>query len=288
MMRVAASDRQLMAIAIAVSLAVHAALLAVRFVVPPSARAQPFDSRLPVILVNARSAAVPLRADALAQASLDGGGHADAGRVRAPLPDRGRIAEGRLIEAQRQRVAALEQRQLQLLQLLKRGAAPAPQPPEAAADRPPEPALARHQAEIARDIADYQARPLKRQLTPSTRAVPYALYYAALRTKIEHIGTLHFPHSGGAKLYGELIVTIPLQQDGRLDEHSGGPRIASSSGNPALDAAALAIVRRSAPFGPLPAALADDRRAQVWEVVARFSFTRQQRLETQTSGERKE
>lgn len=272
MIRAAASDRQLMVAAVAVSLAVHAALLALRFVPPSVTRTAAFDSRLPVILVNARSDAMPLRAAALAQASLDGGGTLDAGRARSPLSDRGQVAEGRLLDAQQRRVAELEQ----------------PDRLQAQPTAEPSPALARRQAEIASDIADYHARPLKRQLGPNAREVPYALYYTALRKKIEQAGTLHFPQNGGAKLYGDLIVSIPLRQDGSLYGGEGGPRVERSSGNPALDAAALAIVRRAAPFGPLPAVVAAGGRAQVWEIVTRFSFTREQRLETQPSVESRE
>lgn len=295
-MRAVASGRSLMATAIVVSLSVHAALLALRFTPPPSVRALPFDSRLPVILVNARGDAVPLNAQALAQTSLDGGGHMAAGRARSPLPDQGRIADGSLLDPQMQRVTELEQQQQRLLQLLRRSPAGRPErdlPAQAdgRADRPVDPVdsvLARRQAELARDIADYNARPLKRQLTPSTREIPFALYYTALRKKIELTGTLHFPRSGATKIYGDLIVYIPLRQDGCLYERDGGPRVERSSGNPALDAAALAIVRRAAPFGPLPATLVHDSREQVWEIVTRFSFTREQQLETQALGESRE
>lgn len=291
MIRAVVSGRPLMATAIAVSLAIHATLLAIRFIPPLPERAPPFDSRLPVILVNSRSDVMPLRAEALAQTNLDGGGHTDAGRARSPLPDLGRMADGSSLDAQRRQVAELEQQQHRMLQLLRRSLAGAaeggtPSPPEARADKPvhPLPELARRQAELARDIADYNMRPLKRQLTPSTREVPYALYYTALRKKIEQTGALHFPQSGTTKIYGDLIVYIPLRQDGFLYERDGGPRVERSSGNPALDAAALAIVRRASPFGRLPATLPHDGREQVWEIVARFSFTREQQLETQALG----
>ncbi len=297
MMRMAASDRQLMAIAVVVSLLVHAACLAIRFVPPPAVRALPFDSRLPVILVNARSTDQPLVADALAQASLEGGGQADAGRARSPLRDLGRTAEGRLAEAQRQRVAELEQKQQRLFHLLRQSLTGVGDGDAKAAPDVRDPAavnaaatLARRQAELAREIVDYNARPIKRQLTPSTREVPYALYYTALRKKIEETGTRYFPQSGSTKIYGELVISIPVAQDGYLYDAEGGPRIERSSGNPALDAAALAIVRRAAPFGRLPAdaAPSGDSRAQVWEVLARFSFTREQQLHTQPLAEDKE
>ncbi len=297
MMRVAASDRQLMAIAVIVSLLVHAACLAIRFVPPPAGRALPFDSRLPVILVNARNTNQPLVAEALAQASLDGGGQADTGRARSPLRDLGRTAEGQLAEAQRQRVAELERQQQRLFHLLRQSLTGVADGDAKAAPDVRDPAavnaaatLARRQAELAREIVDYNARPIKRQLTPSTREVPYALYYTALRKKIEETGTRHFPQSGSTKIYGELVISIPVAQDGFLYDAEGGPRIERSSGNPALDAAALAIVRRAAPFGRLPAyaAPSGDGRAEVWEVLARFSFTREQQLHTQPLAEGKE
>jgi protein TonB len=74
-------------IAIAFSVLAHAALLAVHFAAPEAFRMQPTDPGLEVILVNAKHDKAPLKADALAQANLDGGGNADAGRAKSPLPD---------------------------------------------------------------------------------------------------------------------------------------------------------------------------------------------------------
>lgn len=289
-----ANDRRLLAIAIGTSLVFHALLLTIRFVSPESQRIKPFDAGLAVILVNANHDAAPLKADALAQANLDGGGNADAGRARSPLPNMERIADGNAFEMQRQRVADLEKMQQKLLaQLAARDAqaVPAGEVP----DRPQPDGrnirsveqiqmMARREAEIARDIADYNKRPLKAQLTPATREASHALYYTALQKKIEQTGTLNFPQQDGKKIYGELIVYIPVYQDGSLYEKEGGARIERSSGNPALDAAALAIVRRSAPFGRFPAALTKDGREHVWEIITRFTFTREQQLETQSLG----
>lgn len=289
-----ANDKRLLAIAIGTSLAFHAVLLMIRFVAPDAKPIKPFDAGLAVILVNAKQDAPPLKADALAQANLDGGGNADAGRARSPLPNTGKVADGHTVEMQRQRVAELEKMQQKLLtQLAARSADAVP-----TGEVPDKPQLdgrnvrsveqiqmmARREAEIARDIADYNKRPLKAQLTPSTREVSYALYYTALQKKIEQTGTLNFPQQDGKKMYGELIVYIPVYQDGRLYEKEGGARVERSSGYPALDAAALAIVRRAAPFGRFPASLTRDGREHVWEIITRFTFTREQQLETQSVG----
>lgn len=285
-----APDQRPLLLAAGLSLLAHLVVLSIRFVSPEAIRMKPLSTGLDVILVNARDTAEPLKADALAQASLDGGGNADAGRVRSPLPDLGRVADGTQLEMQRRRVAELEQRQRRILaQLSARQAEAVPAGQQA--ERPDINGrnmrsveeiqqMARREAEIARDISDYSHRPVKSQLTPSTREVSYALYYTALQKKIEQAGTLHFPQRDGKKLYGELIVYIPVYQDGSLYDKEGGPRVERSSGDAALDAAAIAIVRHAAPFGSFPAQLRRDGREHVWEIITRFAFTREQVLET--------
>ncbi len=285
-----APDQRPLLLAAGVSLLVHLAILSIRFVAPDTIRMKPLSTGLDVILVNASNPAEPLKADALAQANLDGGGNADAGRVRSPLPNLGQVADGTQLELQRRRVAELEQRQRRMLaQLSSRqaDAVPAGQQVERpdidgrdvrSVDEIQQ--MARREAEIAREITDYSRRPVKTQLTPRTREVSYALYYTALQKKIEQAGTLHFPQRDGKKLYGELIVYIPVYQDGSLYEKEGGPRVERSSGDAALDAAAIAIVRHAAPFGSFPSQLRRDGREHVWEIITRFAFTREQVLET--------
>ena len=139
------------------------------------------------------------------------------------------------------------------------------------------------EAEVARNIEAYNKRPKKTQITARTRQANYAIYYKALQEKIEKLGTLDFPQHNGNKLYGELIVYIPVFQDGSIYEKQGGARVELSSGNPLLDQAALAIVRRSAPFGNFPASMRSNGRDDIWEVITRFRFTHQETLQTDIS-----
>lgn len=288
------ADRQLLLIAVAISLLLHAVLLSIRFVSPDDLQLKPADRGLEIILMNTADQRVPLQADALAQVNLNGGGNAEHGRATSPLPDSGRTSAGTLLEMQRQRVAELEQQQARMLAQLTSNKAehalPRPEPTKASEPgvAPETEAsaslLARREAEIARDIADYNKRPVKTQLTPSTRRVEYAMYYTALQQRIEQTGTQHFPERDGKKMYGELIVYIPVFQDGSIYEKEGGPRVERSSGNAALDQAALLIVRRAAPFGSFPAALRRDGKTHVWEIVTRFHFTRDQTLESRSTG----
>ncbi|MFN7196546.1 MAG: energy transducer TonB, partial [Hylemonella sp.] len=60
--------------ALGLSLAVHAALLTVRFVAPQAIERAFQDTPLEVILVNARGSEAPERPQAIAQARMAGGG----------------------------------------------------------------------------------------------------------------------------------------------------------------------------------------------------------------------
>ena len=281
-------------IALAVSVAAHAALLAVRFAAPEAFRQRPADPGLEVVLVNAKDARAPAKADALAQANLDGGGAAEAGRAKSPLPDLRKVEDGDSIKALQRRIAALEQLQQDVVTRARTSSFTAPPVTE---KEKPDPtrtgednldtsrAIARSKAEIFERIEEENRRPKRTQITPSTRQVGYALYYKEMQKRIEEVGTLNFPQQNGSKLYGELVVYIPVFQDGTIYMRDGGPRVEQSSGNRALDAAALQIVRRAAPFGAFPANMRTRGKDDLWEVITRFRFTREEKMQAELRGE---
>jgi protein TonB len=284
-----------MMIAIAFSVLAHASLLAIRFAAPDAFRLQPVDPGLEVILVNAKHERAPVKAEALAQSNLDGGGNADAGRAQSPLPDLRKIEDGDSIKALQRRIAQLEQQQKNVLtQVRQSGFTSAP----VAEQDKPDPsrngadmletarAIARQTAEITQRISDQNKRPKKTFISPSTRGVGYAMYYKAMQKRVEEVGTLSFPQQNGRKLYGELVMYIPVFQDGSLYEKEGGPRIERSSGNRALDQAALGIVRRAAPFGKFPANMRSTDKDDLWIVITTFTFTREGKLETELRQEK--
>lgn len=277
-----------MSIAIAVSLFAHAVLLAVRFVAPQAFALKPVDPGLEVILVNAKHDRKPLKADALAQANLDGGGNADAGRAKSPLPDLRKMETGESVKATQRQLAELEERQKNLLTRMRQSAFNAA--PVTEKDKPDKTrtgadlmesskAIARTAAEITQRIEDENKRPRKTFITPSTQEVGYAMYYKAMQKRVEEIGTLNFPQQDGRKMYGELVVYIPIFQDGTIYEKDGGLRIEKSSGNAALDKAALAIVRRAAPFGRFPPNMLSSDKDDLWVIITRFKFTREEKME---------
>lgn len=287
-------ENRLLYLAIGLSLLVHGILLAIRFVAPPPEVARPVDPGLEVILVNAKHNKAPLKAEALAQANLDGGGSVDQGRSKSPLPDMRKMATGDSIEATRRRIAQLEEQQRNLLTQVRR-ADPFAAPTVTEQDKPDplargadllesSKAIARRAAEISETIEDQNKRPRKTFLSPSTRGVGYAMYYKALQKRIEDVGTLNFPQKDGRKLYGQLVLAIPVFQDGAIYDKDGGITVERSSGNPALDQAAMAIVRRAAPFGKFPPNMRSSDRDDLWVVVTTFRFTRDDKLQAEMLG----
>jgi protein TonB len=278
-------------IALAASVAAHAVLLAIRFVAPEALRFEPADPGLEVILVNAKHSKAPTKAEALAQANLEGGGMADAGRSKSPLPDLRKNENGDSIKALQKRIVELEQLQQNVLTRMQKSAFSAapvtdkdkPDPTRTGADDvDTAKQIARMTAEITQTIEDQNKRPKRTYISPSTRQVGYALYYKAMQKQVEEVGTLNFPQQNGKKLYGELVVSIPVFQDGSVYLKEGGPRIERSSGNPALDRAALEIVRRAAPFGAFPENM---RQTPLWIVITRFTFTREEKVKVELQEE---
>lgn len=291
-------ENRTLTIAIAASVLVHGAMLAVRFAPPDAFQFKPLDAGLEVILVNAKHDRKPLKADALAQANLDGGGNADAGRSKSPLPDMRRSEDGESMKAIQRRIAELEEQQRMLAQVSKKSTfasapvkeqnkpketQPKPQGTDAT-DSAKE--ILRREAEIAKRIEDENKRPKKTFISPSTREVGYAMYYDSVRQRIEKTGTLNFPQKDGKPLYGKLTMSISIFQDGSIysADRDGGITIERSSGNTALDEAAKRIVRRSAPFGAFAKNMRSGDKDDVWILTTRFDFTREGALQTEMQG----
>ncbi len=269
-------------LALAVSVAVHAALLTVRFVNPEGFNRVFQDTPLEVILVNARSDEKPEKATAIAQASLAGGGDAERGRATSPLPPATVARIGDTPEEDERMIEALREQQSQLLAQVRRELANMP-PPDLESVTPSREAVEREQkrkalvkilAEIEKRINEENARPKKRYISPATREEIYAIYYDDLRRKIEDRGTSNFPEAAGRKLYGELTMIITVNHSGAVLD----TEVVQTSGTPLLDRRAQAIVR-SLVFGRFNDAMR--RQADQIVVVSRFRFTRDETLQTQ-------
>ena len=245
------------------------------------------ETPLEVVLVNARTAEAPTKAQAVAQANLAGGGEAEAGMATSPLARSPADAFGDDQSDEAKSIAALQEQQQQVLTQIRRdiAAIPPPDPHKLVTTQAERDQEERRQqklqllAAIEKRINAENARPRRRYISPSTREEVYAAYADRLRSKIEQRGTANFPSINGHKLYGELTLNITVNAKGQVVD----TEIVHSSNQRWLDQRSLAIIRAAAPFGDFT----DDMKRQTDELVLtwRFNYTNDQVLRaTMTTG----
>lgn len=271
-------------IAFSISVAAHAALLAVRIADPERFDRIFQDAPLEVILVNSNSDKPDKDAKAIAQASLAGGGELAVGRPTSPLPPSPstKTGDAQEDEDERRQTASLKEQQTALLLQTKKDLAALP-PPDLSVpsnvraqteQEEKRRQLTKLLAEIERSISEDAAQPTRRYISPSTREEVYAVYYDAMRRKIEQKGTQNFPQLAGKKLYGELTMTMTVSADGSVL----ATVVVQSSGNPTLDRWARELVQSTGPFDPFTGAMR--AKADQIVVVSCFNFGRDDSLET--------
>jgi len=260
-----AGNDRLLAMALGTSIVLHAVLLAVHFKFPAALRWQASEPRMEVVLVNAKTRERPSKAEVLAQANLDRGGNVDERRrARSPLPVTQPKQPGRdLAEAQR-RVRELEARQQELLAMAREAQTKQPArgtPAEQAAPQPTGRDLAdlalaamRLQAQIDKQIDDYQKRPRKKFIGANAAEYRFAQYEEDWRAKVERWGTVNYPAEARGKLYGNLRLTVTIRPDGSVE----AVELDRSSGLKVLDAAAFKIVKLAGPFAAFPTSIRRD------------------------------
>src|SRR5205823_9724086 len=202
-----AGNDRVLAMALGTSIVLHAVLLAVHFKFPAALRWQAPEPRMEVVLVNAKTRERPSKAEVLAQANLDRGGNVDERRrARSPLPVTEPKHPGRdLSEAQR-RVRELEAKQQELLAMAREAQAKVAAPPTQstpAEQTAPQPsgrdladlalAAMRLQAQIDKQIDDYQKRPRKKFIGANAAENRFAQYEEEWRAKVERLGTVNYP-----------------------------------------------------------------------------------------------
>ena len=262
-------------VALGVSLFLHALVLSIHFELPQKLDRATLQA-LDVILVNTRHTDKPTRAQAKAQANLDGGGNvAEERRARTPLPYLPQERPGdALIEAQA-RVAEMEARQREILA----GTQANERTARVDADRTlPDPLptgrelaslaiqMARLAGEIARDSDAYNQRPRRTFIGARVEEYRFAQYVEDWRQKVERVGNLNYPEAARGRLYGSLVLTVAIKSDGTLER----VELNRSSGHKLLDEAALRIVRLAAPYAAFPGGIRRD--TDILEITRTWSF----------------
>jgi protein TonB len=251
----------------------------VHFKSPDGLRWKQETAPLEVVLVNAKTRERPAKADVLAQSSLNRGGTVEENRrAKTPLPVTEPREPGKdLADAQR-RQRSLEARQQELLAQMRsaQSQVPAPAPREVGVEEPgaqpkgrdlADLALAaiRLQAQIDRQIEEYQKRPRKKFIGANAAEYRFAQYEEDWRVKIERVGTINYPAEARGKIYGNLRLTVTIRPDGNVESIE----LDRSSGLKVLDAAAFKIVRMATPFAAFPP---DIRRDTDLLVITRTWF----------------
>lgn len=251
-------------IALVISVAVHAALLAIRFA--PAPAPQTVNPALSVILVNTATEQAPEDPQWLAQSNLLAGGTDDEGISSSPLPRTVTATDSEVVLADlRQRQEELEQQQQKLLTQLEAALEVARSRRDFERNED-----SRHPGTDARDqesvllsariaalrerIEHYNRRPRVHFSGPSAQADVYAHYLEAWRTRIEQLGTEHYPDEARGRLYGSLQLTVYIRHDGSLER----VEFERASEHAVLNLAAQRIVQLAAPFPPLPPAIAGE------------------------------
>ena len=265
--------------ALAMSFVLHAVLISVHFKFPDSLRWKSANAPLEVVLVNSKTRERPTKADVLAQANLDRGGNVDQNRrAKTPLPVTEPRQPGKDLAESQRRVQQLEAQQRQLLAQARESRnrvvteapkqAPTEEPAVQASGRDmADLALAamRLQAQIDKQIEEYQKRPRKKFIGARAAEYRFAQYEEDWRSKVERVGTLNYPPEARGKVYGSLRLTVTLRPDGTVE----AVELDRSSGLKVLDAAAFKIVKMATPFAAFPP---DIRRDTDLLVITRTWF----------------
>ncbi|MDD2768371.1 MAG: energy transducer TonB [Methylococcus sp.] len=139
---------------------------------------------------------------------------------------------------------------------------------------------------LSRQIAEFGAAYVRQQQeAPRPRTVyinsvnahkyKAAAYERAWQDKIERIGNLNYPEEARRKnLTGSLLLAVALRPDGSVYKI----QVRRSSGEQALDDAAMRIVQLAAPFAPFPVELREE--ADVLVITRTWKFLNGTHLET--------
>lgn len=268
------------------SIALHAfALFGVVLVLPDPRSTVDFIQPLQVVLVNAKSKSKPAKADALAQANLDGGGNTTEDRqAKTPLPA---IRDDQQFTPEQiaRRVAQLEEESKRMLTRLKSDHKVAQ--PELKKQQSNDASsgeelvqksleVARLEAQINKNWDAYQKMPRRKFIGARTQEYRFAQYIEDWRIKVERIGNLNYPEQARQqRIFGGLRLSVSINTDGSL----GPVEVSKSSGNRVLDAAAMRIVKLAAPYAPLPPDIRKD--TDILVITRTWTFTSSDRLESE-------
>jgi protein TonB len=177
------------------------------------------------------------------------------------------------LQLKTRRIQELEAQQRELLALARGPRMPvAPErstlpPVEAVDDQEIRSVIARMQAEVARNIEDYNKRPRRLTFGVNAVGVNYARYVADWATRIERIGTERYPPEARGRQYDSLIITVDIDKHGNVVDIV----INKKSKFDALNRAVKQIVYAGQPYERFPVDMARD--GDILQIVRTWTFT---------------
>jgi protein TonB len=276
--------KQPLPVALAASIALHAfVLFGIGYKLPDPANLARKLMPLEVTLVNSKSKSRPNKADALAQANLDGGGNTREDRhASTPLPT---LTDGKQFtpEQASRKVKQLEQESKRMMTQVKSSYSVKQEQvheKKRASDNSGRDLvrrslqIARLEAQIDKDYSAYQKLPRRTHIGARTQEYRFAQYVEDWRIKIERIGNLNYPEDARRnRIFGSLVLTVSIRADGSVES----VEINRSSGERILDAAAIRIVKLAAPFPKLPPDIRKD--TDILSITRTWVFTPNNRLQ---------
>jgi protein TonB len=267
--------RDPLAVALLASLLLHAIVMFTRFSPPIQTWLNPADSRLEVILLNARTLNAPLAPEVLAQVNQEGGGENERGRARSPLPAETAAQDGTVIVSKRAQIEQLERQQRELMTMARgpqsyvvpessKNATPTPEGTESEAVQS---VLSRMQAEVEKNIEDYNKRPKRLTFGINAVGVNYARYVADWASRIEQIGTERYPPESRGRHYDSLIITAEIDRNGKVVDVI----INKKSKFEALNRAVKKIIYAGQPYERFTPEMARD--GDILQIVRTWTFT---------------
>jgi protein TonB len=275
--------------ALSISILAHTFVLSMNFRMPEFALPKPPPQTLDVVLVNSKTQTQPEKPEVLAQANLDAGGNVEEDRrAKTPLPVIKEDQRGDDVKQTKKRVQQLEVKQRELMRQIevkKAAAAPPPTPPKpepVPTPEPPQPsgldlstralAIARMEAQVARQAEEYAKRPRRKFVGARATESRFAMYVESWRQKVERIGNLNYPEAARGKLYGNLRLTVAIKADGSIEYI----QVDRPSGYKVLDTAAERIVKMAAPYAAFPDNIRRD--TDILVITRTWTFARGDRL----------
>jgi protein TonB len=283
------SNKDLLSVTAFFSALLHAVIiLGISFQLPDIAAIKNTDNTLDVVLVNRSNNETPLEAETVSTNNNLGGGNDDL-EASSPIPytpsnaspiesikltanqnETSSLAPKQVISAKSSAIK-VEKRAPEETKLRAQDASKGPDIISTKAQRKLE--RERLIAKLNQRWDDYQKRPNKKYLSPTTKEHSAAKYLDDWRKRVEVVGNANYPVQAKAKsLSGTLILTVEINRNGTINSII----VNNPSPHKLLNDAAVRFVRDASPFSAFPDTF--DTGIDILVITRAFHFLRNHKL----------